>query len=117
MGSLINYEYIDFPFEKFDFSVCDDIPYKNQLELHPHMPEHVLNHIRGLFSEEELFTLECDSYYILHDTYGQSSVQSQSNERILIEDFPFDSIHTKGKTSCRKILRICTRMFYFFVWQ
>ena len=64
MGSLINYEYIDFPFEKFDFSVCDDIPYKNQLELHPHMPEHVLNHIRGLFSEEELFTLECDSYYI-----------------------------------------------------
>ena len=29
------------------------------------MPEHVLNHIRGLFTEEELFTLECDSYYII----------------------------------------------------
>lgn len=113
MGSLINYEYLDFPFEKFDFSVCDNIPYKNQLELHPHMPEHVLNHIRGLFTEEELFTLESDSYYILHDTYGQSSVQSQSNERILIEDFPFDSIHTRAKPIIEKYLESAQGCFTF----
>jgi len=111
--NLVNHDYIEFPFVEFDFSICERIPYKHQLETHPHMPKHVLQHICSMIPEDELKEIIDTSYYFLTDTYGEKSVQSQSDKKILIEDFPFNEIHDRAKLTVQHYLESAQGSFTF----
>lgn len=113
--NVASYKYIPFPFEHFDFSICEKIPYKNQFESHPHIDQSRLDYIKSLFTESELAEIIDNSYYILHDTYDHSSVQSQSNERIMIEDFPFTDIHSRAKPIVENYLESAQGCFTFLI--
>ena len=48
----IDYKYVDFQSGKFDYSVCEKVPYTNQLDEHPHVPSHVLEKMKEIIPQD-----------------------------------------------------------------
>ncbi len=83
----IDYKYVDFQSGKFDYSVCEKVPYTNQLDEHPHVPSHVLEKMKEIIPQDVQDAYLNNGYYFLNDSCDETPVQQC--DVILSEDFEY----------------------------
>ena len=70
----IDYKYVDFQSGKFDYSVCEKVPYTNQLDEHPHVPSHVLEKMKEIIPQDVQDAYLNNGYYIINDFLYNSAL-------------------------------------------
>ena len=85
----LHYGDIDFIPDEFDFSYCESVPYRHQLQDHPIANQSDLEAMRNALTEGEQKIIEEQSYYFVYDSYDNKKIQDQSTSLLPIEVCPF----------------------------
>jgi hypothetical protein len=94
---MLHYEYIDFDPDEFDFSYCEKVPFRHQLEDHPIASESDMELLRNNLTEWEQSVIINQSYYFIYDSYLNKRISEQSDSLIPIENCPF-SVDVHGNS-------------------
>lgn len=113
---MLDYGYIDFTPDEFDFSYCEKVPFRHQLEDHPIADKADMQSMRDALTDDEQKIITDQSYYFIYDTYNQKKIQDQSDSLIPIEDCAFSpTVHSNSSTIIKQHLATYQGTFSFLM--
>jgi len=113
---MLKYDYVDFNPETFDFSYCDTVPFRHQLEEHPIADSSQVETLNAHLTDWEKSIIIDQSGYFIYDTFNKKRVSEQSDSLISIEDCPFSTaVHGNSIDLIKKYLKTYQGAFTFLL--
>jgi|TARA_B100001094_G_scaffold115303_1_gene111221 hypothetical protein len=112
----MNFKYVPFVADRFDYDYCRTHPYRNQLEAHPIANEDDMALLHEHLTDWEKAIIIAGSYYFIWDSYDQKRITEQSDKLISIEDCQFSSdVHANSTSLIKEYVETYQGTFSFLM--